>query len=179
MTDLFSNDWTGSPWWVLHVRSRQEKQVAVELAARGVPHFLPLTRQVRFYGPRKAVVETPLFPGYVFMRGPRDAAFDVDRNKRLVGILPVNRPLQLQEELQQIRTAIEAAIPLDPCPHLKKGVRVEVRSGPMRGLCGVVESRSRRVNRLHLQVEMLGRAVGVEIDGNLLDVIDEETRCVV
>jgi transcription antitermination factor NusG len=34
-----------------------------------VSHFVPLVRHVRCYGRRKAVVEEPLFPGYVFLLG--------------------------------------------------------------------------------------------------------------
>jgi transcription antitermination factor NusG len=53
---------------------------------------------------------------------------------------------------------------------LKKGVRVEVRSGPFRGLQGVIEGRA-SANRLILQVDLLGRAVSLEIDPTLLDPI--------
>jgi transcription antitermination factor NusG len=50
-------------------------------------------------------------------------------------------------------------------------VRVEVRSGPFQGLQGVVEGRCAN-GRLVLQVETLGRAVSLEIDGALLDVLE-------
>ena len=43
-------------WYVLHVRSRQEKVVADELGSMEIGCFLPLQRCVRYYGPRKAVV---------------------------------------------------------------------------------------------------------------------------
>ena len=61
--------------------------------------------------------------------------------------------------------------PLDPYPHLRCGVRVEVRSGPMRGVQGLIQDRSRR-DRLILQVDMLGQAVSLEVDAAMLDVID-------
>lgn len=170
--DVFSPHALELPWHVLHTRSRQEKAVAAELAARGVAHFLPLARQVRFYGKRKAVVDLPLFPGYVFIRGPRDLAYACDRNNRLVNILPVTDAPRLEEQLESVRIALSADVPLDPCPHLVAGRRVEVRSGPMRGMKGVVEHRGRQPNRLHVQVDMLGQSVGVEIDANLLDPLD-------
>ena len=60
----------------------------------------------------------------------------------------------------------------DPHPFLKAGVRVEVRSGPLRGLQGFVERRT-GINRLILlQIEMPGRAVSLEIDPPLLDPIE-------
>jgi transcription antitermination factor NusG len=52
-----------------------------------------------------------------------------------------------------------------------KLLRVEVRSGPFRGLQGVIEEVGRN-DRLILQVQTLGRAVCLEIDGALLDPLD-------
>jgi hypothetical protein len=46
-----------------------------------------------------------------------------------------------------------------------------VRSGPLRGLQGIIEHRG-RVNRLILQVEMLGQAVSLEVEASLLDPIN-------
>jgi transcription antitermination factor NusG len=60
---------------------------------------------------------------------------------------------------------------LDPHPFLQRGVRVEVRSGAFRGLCGVVEDRV-KMDRLLLQVDMLGRAMSLEVDGALLEPIE-------
>ncbi len=158
-------------WFVLHTRSRQEKAVAEHLDARGVEHFLPLVNQVRYVGKRKLTARVPLFPGYVFLWGARDDAFSADRNGRIVQILAVTNQDRINWELGNVRRALDADVPLDPYPYLKVGVRVEVRSGPMRGLQGIVESPS-RMNRLVLQVDMLGRAVSVEIDSSLLDVMD-------
>lgn len=170
--DPFGPSAAALPWYVLHTRSRQEKAVSQALGSRGVPNFLPLARQVRYYGKRKATVDMPLFPGYVFFRGEREQAFACDRNNRLVQILKVDDPALLEEQLESVRIALASEVPLDPCPHLVKGRRVEVRSGPMRGMKGVVEGRGRQVNRIYVQVDMLGQAVSAEIDANLLDVID-------
>jgi hypothetical protein len=45
---------------------------------------------------------------------------------------------------------------------------VEVRSGPLRGVQGLIETRL-GVSRLILQVQMLGQAVVLEVDGALLE----------
>src|SRR5918999_4935441 len=76
-------------WHVLHTMSRQEKSLSRDLAAVNVPHYLPLVRQVRYYGKRKAVVEEPLFPGYVFLLGSLDDAYVADRTKRVANIIRV------------------------------------------------------------------------------------------
>ncbi len=157
-------------WFVLHCKSRQEKALADDLAARGVPHYLPLLRQVRYYGQRKAVVDMPLFPGYVFLRGGKEQAYLADRTRRVANIIPVADQRQMDWELGNLYLALAKQAPLVEFPYLRQGVRVEVRSGPFRGLQGVVQDRLAR-QRILLQVDMLGRAVGLEIDGALVEPI--------
>jgi transcription termination/antitermination protein NusG len=157
-------------WVVLHTKSRQEKILADDLKVLGIACFLPLIKQVRFYGNRKAMVETPLFPGYVFLRGTMDQAYEADRTKRVARIITVADQKQIEWELGNLHLALSGGAPLEPYPYLKKGVRVEVRSGPFRGLQGVIEDRL-NAQRLILQVDMLGRAVSLEIDGALLEPI--------
>lgn len=158
-------------WHVLHTRSRQEKAVAELLDNSGVEWYLPLYKRVRVYGHRKRVVEAPLFPSYVFMRGQREQAFDLISNKRVVQILPVRDQKRFEHELEQIRRAIDGEAHLDPYPYLREGVAAVVRSGPLKGVEGIVESRT-RCDRLILCVQTLGRAVAIEMDAALLEVLD-------
>jgi transcription antitermination factor NusG len=160
----------GGAWFVLHTKSRQEKILANELGAMRVPHYLPLVRRQRLYGARKAVVEEPLFPGYVFLHGTADQAYQADRTKRVANIIRVTDQRRLEWELRNIKLALSQNANLDPYPHLAKGVRVEVRSGPFQGLQGIVEDRAKD-QRLILQVDVLGRAVMLEIHGAMVEPI--------
>ena len=164
-------DESAGPWHVLHTRSRQEKALADDLRAMKIAHFLPLVRQVRYYGKRKFRINEPLFPGYVFLRGQLDDAYLADRTRRVAGIIQVTDQRRLEWELRNIYLALCADAPLDPYPCLKKGVRVEVRSGPFRGLQGIIEDRLKN-ERLILQVDLLGKAVSLEIQGALLESIE-------
>ena len=157
-------------WFVLHTRARQEKAVAHYLAQRRIEHFLPLSEQVRYYGRRKLRVELPVFPGYVFLRGSAEQAYEADRTRRLAQIIRVRDQQRIAWELSNIRLALEREAVLEPYPYLKQGIRVEVRSGPMKGLQGVIEAR--HADRLVLQVDMLGQAVSVEVDGSLLEPLE-------
>jgi len=156
-------------WFLLHTKSRQEKALGEFLIQSAIPFFLPLVRHVRHYGHRKEVVDAPLFPGYVFLRGSRDEAFEADRTKRVVRIITVADQLQLTNELRAIALSLAGNVPLDPFPFLRQGQRVRVRSGPMAGACGMIDRRSKN-NRIILQVTALGSAVALEIDAALLDV---------
>jgi transcription antitermination factor NusG len=159
-----------SCWTVLQVRSRQEKALAANLTTLGIEHFLPLVKRVQIYGGRKFTVELPLFPGYLFLSGSLDEVYAADRTRRVAKIIPVFDQKQLSWELHNLRIALESRDSIDPYPFLRKGVRVEVRSGPLQGLEGLVEERA-GAHRLILQIEMLGRAVSLEIGASQLEVI--------
>src|SRR5689334_13386950 len=93
-------------WFVLHTRSRQEKLLADELAQLEIGHFLPLVRRNRLYGKRKAVVELPLFAGYVFLRGSVDDAYRANRTKRIAQIIQVTNQEKLHWELTNLNLAL-------------------------------------------------------------------------
>ena len=157
-------------WHVLHVKSRQEKALSEDLELRGISHFLPLVRRPRVYGRRKAIIDVPLFPGYLFLKGSREEAYDADRTGRVAQIITVSDQEQLNSELSQVRRILSEDLPLDPYPFLKEGVRVRVRYGPLEGLEGLIETRHKR-DRLIIQVNVLGQAVSMEIDGASLELL--------
>jgi transcription termination/antitermination protein NusG len=166
-------DWpdvSSGSWFVLRTKARQEKVLALDLKGRGIDNFLPLVTCIKFYGGRRARVQLPLFPGYVFLHGELDQAFEADRTHRIAQIIRVPDQQRLDNELRNIHLAIGANASLDPYPLLHAGVRVEVREGPFRGLQGLVEDRT-RMDRLILRVDTLGQAVSLEIDAALLDVL--------
>jgi len=156
-------------WHVLHTLSRQEKMLCEDLAKRGIRHYLPLVSRTQFYGRRKVVSEIPLFAGYLFLLGTIEQAYGADRTGRVARIIPVFNQDALNWELRNLQIALQRSATLDLYPNLRAGVRVEVRSGPFRGLQGVVEDRAGKKNRLILQVATLGKCASLEIDGSLLD----------
>jgi len=105
------------------------------------------------------------------IKGTREQAFDADRTNRVARIIDVPDQRQLDEELKSLWLAINNDEPLDPYPYLREGIRVVVRSGPLRGIQGMIESRTSR-DRLILQVHVLGQASSLEIDPSLLEPIE-------
>ena len=158
-------------WFLLHTRSRQEKAVSETLSAKSIIHFLALVEVTRDYGGRKTAVQLPLFPGYLFLKGTNDELYEADRTKRIANVISVADQEKIVWELRNLSIALTHTVPLDPYPYLRMGVKVEVRGGPLMGLQGVIESRLKR-DRLILQVDVLGQATSLEIDGALLHVIE-------
>jgi transcriptional antiterminator RfaH len=158
-------------WFALYTRSRQEKALSLDLAVRRVPHFLPIRREVRYHGGRKVKVDVPLFSNYLFLRGSIEQAYLADRTHRVANIIRIPDQQKIGWELSNINLALLRDASVARYPSLVKGVRVEVRAGPFRGIQGVIEN-IKKANRLILQVETLGRAISFEIDASLLDVIE-------
>jgi len=145
--------------------------LAREMGVMSIEHFLPLNNETRRAGRKKMQIQTPVFPGYLFINSTLDEAYRVDRTKRVVNILDVANQEQLAWELANLRKALQSRAPLRQHGFLKKGKRVSIRSGPFEGVEGVVEDRGHS-GRLVLQVHVLGKATSLEIDMSLLDPLD-------
>lgn len=159
-------------WFVLLTKSHQEKSLVRDLSAHGIGCFLPLLQTVRFYSGRKHVVETPVFSSYVFLRGSMEDVYRADRTRRVARVIKVVDQEKLDGELRNIALATSQRQKIEVYSFLKKGMRVVVRAGPLKGLEGVVEDR--KENRLFLQVGMLNVAASLEIDGSLLEPVERE-----
>jgi len=158
-------------WHVAHTRPRQEKALGEALDAAGVACFVPLIRQVRYYGHRHREAWLPLFPSYAFVHGPKEHALQCLRTKRVVRMLPVEDQPGLEHELLQLDRALAGGATLDPYPYLEVGKRAVVARGPFKGVEGMIDER-RSPDRLVLNVSLLGRATSLEIDASLLHAID-------
>lgn len=157
-------------WHVLYVKSRQEKALADDLTEMEIGHYLPLVNSIRFYGRRSYRVSVPLLPGYLFLKGSREQLYKGMCTRRVVRAIDVADQDQIEWELSNIKLALDRNAELRPHPMLGKGCRVEVRSGPFKGVQGLIEN-AVKIDRIVLQIDMLGRALSMEIDGRLLDLL--------
>lgn len=160
-----------SAWMVAHTKPRQEKALAEALVTAGIPCFLPVIPQTRFYGHRKRVVELPIFPSYLFVHADADGRVSTLQTNRVVKVLHVFNQAALEHELRQIDIALAGGAHLDPFPYLSVGRPVVVVRGPFIGLHGLIDER-RSWDRLVLNVAMLGQATSLEIDASVLEPAD-------
>ena len=151
-------------WYVLFVRSNQEKQVALRLRERGVEHLLPSYSSVRQWKDRRVKLELPLFPGYVFVRMPlreRMLALTVPNAVSLIGRKDAPSTVS-DEEIAWIRNASLSGR-AEPHPHLAAGDRVMITSGVMAGMKGIL-LRKQNSTRVVVSIESICRAFVVEVD---------------
>jgi transcription antitermination factor NusG len=158
------------PWWVAHVRSRQEKALARHLHPLNVPFYLPLgQRRLRRAG-RSFVSHMPLFSGYVFFRGTREQRYLAVLSHLIVNVLEVEDQVLLGSELARLRALQESGLPLFPHVYVGSGDVVRIREGPFRDYSGIVLREKGRL-RLVVSVSMLRRSVSVELDRESLSLV--------
>ena len=159
-------------WYALHTRSNYEKITASFLEARGFEPFLPLYRPRKRTPGKAAENSAPLFPGYLFCR------FDGRYRSPVLGALGVvsivafgGKPALIDDsEIEAIRRALGSGQSIEPHPYLYEGQKVRVESGPLRGMEGILV---KKLNwRIVISVQMLLRAVSVEIDPESVMPID-------
>jgi transcription antitermination factor NusG len=160
--DLAGTD--SPPWYAVYTFPRHEKAVAEDLALRQVQTYLPLYLSARRWAGRRALVQLPLFPGYVFVRisaGERIRVLEHPSVLRLVTFGGKPAPLT-DGEIERLRAALETG-KAEPFPFLVPGRRVRVKSGPLAGVEGTVLRRKGRM-RLVVSVEAIQQSIIFDLD---------------
>lgn len=156
-------------WFALQVRSRWEPPTAELLRAKGFEILLPTFTTRRKWSDRVKVVESPLFPGYVFCR------FDVHNRLPVLitpGVISVvgrgKTPVAVDPlEIQSIQAAMSSGIHLEPWPYLEVGERVRIKDDVLDGMEGILTS-FKGSHRVIISVTLLRRSVALEIDRSRL-----------
>lgn len=151
-------------WYAAYTMPRHEKIVAKRLAMRSVETYLPLYRTIHNWNGRKAEVDLPLFPGYVFIRMPIQERVQVLEQPGVIHLVGSNGkaiPLP-DQEIERLRSSLSFCS-AEPYPFMTPGRSVRIKSGPMEGLEGKILRRKGRL-RLVVSLELLQRSIVFEID---------------
>src|SRR5438270_2634042 len=151
-------------WFVLFVRTNQEKTTASRLDHLEIEHFLPCFRSLRQWKDRRVTLDVPLFPGYVFVRLPHAERMRVLTLPNVLyfvgcGTFPA---VLTNEEIAWVGRGLQSGYGV-PHGYLSEGQRVVITSGALAGLKGILV---RKVNntRAVVSLDSIGRAFAVEVD---------------
>ena len=153
-------------WYAVHTRSRHEKQVDLFLSERGVETFLPLVHTLSRRRDRKKYVDIPLFPGYLFVFTEKERLLvDVKYTRGVTRIIgtDLDAPTPIPDkQILDIKSIMETEVKLDPFPYLKKGRMVRVKSGPLKGLEGILVERKGHY-KLVIKIDLLQKGAAAEV----------------
>ncbi len=151
------------PWWVAHLRSRQEKMLARYLREYHIPFYLPqMEKRVRRSG-RTFISYLPLFSGYVFFRGGREEKLRALKSNVVVKLLEPPDQAEISAELRQLHELQLTEARLKPHPYIGPGDIVLITEGAFQGYRGVVV-KEKGVTRLIVSVSFIRQSVALEID---------------
>lgn len=154
-------------WHAIHTKPQCEKKLAEYLKRNEMFYYLPLMDSIRQYKYRKVTFTKPMFPGYLFARFNPNEKASVFISGYVVSFIKVPNEQELLEDLHQIYIGRANKAELKQTTWLENGWLVEIISGPMMGLRGIVQNQS-KLNEVILKVELLKQAVSMSV--NPLDV---------
>lgn len=158
-------------WYVLYLRPRCEKKLAEFCRVHAIRHYLPLRSETKIYQRRKVTVEKPLFPSYFFASFDGEGRLQILKTNNVLRILEPLTRRKLLHELAQVRRALRVDPALTAISAVREGRRVRILGGPFMGVEGIVQTIKGRA-KVCLNVDMIGRAVAVEVDREYLEVVD-------
>ena len=149
-------------WLVCHTRPRCEKKFAALLAAEKLEHYLPLVQSIRRYAQQTKRFTKPLFPGYVFVKVPKEKKSRIYQQDLLARAIIVEDEAKFLRQLDEVKAIVASGFELSVMPLLTKGRRVKIVGGPLHGLEGFVDDPA-RPQGIVISVDVLQQGLLVKV----------------
>ncbi len=161
-------------WYAIYTRPRFEKKVAEELSDSCIEVYLPIIEVTKIWSDRKKRIAEPLFPSYLFVHANERERYDALQPVGSVRVVSFNgSPVRVPaEQIDSVRRMLETGHLPSVETTLQPGTAVEVVSGSLAGLRGVVHE-ARGKYHFAVYIDGICQAVAVTIDASQLRVIDK------
>jgi transcription termination/antitermination protein NusG len=155
-------------WYAVQTRPRYEKKVYSTLISAGLHGFLPLTKEVHRWSDRRAVVQVPIFPCYLFVRivpfgENRILVLRASGAIGFVGMHGHGIPIP-DEQIENLRILATNNMTTYAYPFLKLGQRVRIRGGCLEGIQGILLAREGD-RKVVVSVDAIQRSLVFSITG--------------
>lgn len=157
-------------WYVAHTRPRSEKKLVEFCHRENLSATLPCYQSVRKYRGKTVVFLKPLFPNYVFLELLPEQRQTVFQNRYVANLLDVPDQAVFAQQLKDILVAVESDIEIRLAPQILEGKQVKIKSGPLRGVEGTVESRTGSTWVI-LRLDFISQSAAVKMDAADLELI--------
>jgi transcription antitermination factor NusG len=155
-------------WFVAHTKPRCEKKLVDACGREGLSATLPCHPSAHKYRGKTVVFQKPLFPGYVFLHVPPRCKDFLRQNDYVANLLEVHDQETLERQLHEILQALAAGLEVRLAPTIGEGMRVRIKSGPLRGVEGWVEKRY-GLDTVLLRLEFISQAAAVRVGAEILE----------
>jgi transcription antitermination factor NusG len=160
---------TQTRWYAAYTLPRHEKVVAHQLALKSVESYLPMYEANHRWKDRRARVQLPLFPSYLFVQIPICQRLKVLEIASVVRIVSFNGEAAAlpDGEIEALRNALLHR-KAEPYPYFTIGKKVRVKMGPLEGLEGVVVRRKGSM-RIVVSLHSIMQSVALDVDASDLE----------
>jgi transcription antitermination factor NusG len=138
---------SGPVWYPLQTRYQCEKRVDAALRDQGFESFAPMQLETRRWSDRTKLVESPLFPGYTFVRMEAEPKLliKVLSLPGLVRFVTSGRELVAvpNAEIEAVRALVRSNTSCEPGPFPAVGERIRIHGGCLEGVEGVLTQTGR------------------------------------
>lgn len=158
-------------WYAVYVKSRHEKQTAVELKKQGFHVFLPLVKTIRQWSDRKKKLEIPLFNSYLFVKIDIKNQFHVLAADGAVKFIQFeNKPVPIPEwQINNLKVLLNTNEKFEiTLENFEPGEEVTVNRGSLKGLRGTL-IRYKGTNRVLISIDSINQSLIVDIHPALLE----------
>jgi transcription antitermination factor NusG len=173
---LSSRDMRCAPpaWFAVQTWPQYEKKVAVELQRKEINIFLPLVPSKRKWSDRSTIVQSPLFPSYVFVRIDQlsNERIGVLRTNGVMGFVGVHgRGISIPEDqIESVRLLLASGVTFSHHSHLTIGNRVRIRGGSLDGVEGTLLEKKDDLTLL-VSIRIIQRSLALRVAGYNVEAI--------
>jgi transcription antitermination factor NusG len=165
------------PWYAVYTKHQHEKAACDALLRQGFEVFLPLYAAAHRWKDRTKTVLLPIFPCYLFLRADLQRKVDILKTPGVFWLVESGgRACEIPEpDIDGIRRVVQSPARAEPHPVLKSGEYVRVSRGPLAGLRGIL-TRIKSNLRLVLSVDLLQKAIAVEVDLSMVEPVNGDAN---
>ena len=158
-------------WFVVQSKPRDESRAEHFLMEKGFQTYFPRMEVVRLKGFRSAVLEKPLFPGYLFCRfDPDECLAYVRWTKGVAKILPDSvNPVPVGNEVVETIRSLEQKDGIIRNKSLTKDDRIRIARGPMKDVLGIFQHWVSDRGRVRVLLHFVNYQASVELHHSLIE----------
>jgi len=162
-------------WYAIYTKPRHEFKVRDILSLLGIETFVPSIERIQRWSDRKRRIIFPLFSCYLFVHtaltyGEKLKVLRVPGVIKFVSIRDnVPEPIP-EEQIFNLKKALESKEQIDPYPYLREGMRVRVKKGPLAGVMGVLVEK-KEGHFLVISVDVIQHGAALKIDASFVEVV--------
>ncbi|MBB5635118.1 transcription antitermination factor NusG [Pedobacter cryoconitis] len=149
-------------WCVLYTRTNFEKKIANELKRKGIAVFLPTVKLLKQWSDRKKIIDSPLFPSYLFVKiDYKEQLFDALSTDGALYVIKSGKEISMVREslIEELKIISSYGDSVEVFSNIfEPGEKVVVNKGPFKGLiCEIVKHNSKL--KVLVRIDMLNRSI--------------------